>query len=111
MKKNPGGARNSENTNMPPVTEALQAGVSMYIAGAAVPRFVSNTGTASDMLKLWNTGANGKDYMIDKEADPLTYFISEGKIKGYDKKALWSARLTPDQDRLEDPCVEAGKTV
>jgi len=65
MKKLPGGGRNMENTIMPPVTEALQAGVSMYIAGAAVPRFVSNTGVASDKLKRWNTGLNGIGYMVD----------------------------------------------
>lgn len=109
--KIPGGGRNGDNKNMPPVTEALQSGVSMYIAGAAVPRFVSNTGTASDMLKLWNNGADGKGYMVDKDANPLTYFMGDAKIKGYDKKALWSARLSPDQDRLEDPCVEVSGAV
>lgn len=45
--------------------------------------------------------------MIDLDGNPRTY-VYDNKIKGYDKKALWSARLTPDQDRIEDPCDMTG---
>lgn len=45
--------------------------------------------------------------MIDRDGNPRTYTY-DPKIKGYDKKALWSARVSPDQERLEDPCVMTG---
>lgn len=113
MKKDPAGKAKFKNN--PPVTEALATGFGMYIAGSVVPRFVSPTGVATDAFKLWSTGnttANvTREYIIDKDNNTRTYFIADGKIKGYDKKALWSARATPDQERLEDPCPMSSGSV
>lgn len=91
---------------MPPATEALRTGYEMYIVANAVPRMVFVNGTATDTLKAW-AGTVDKEYMVNRDANPRTYVQSSG-VKGYDKKALWSARVAPTQDRLEDPCDMTG---
>lgn len=49
--------------------------------------------------------------LVDEDSNPGTYFVNK-KVKGFDKKKLWSQRLSPDQERLEDECtIQSGDVV
>lgn len=87
----------------PPASQALEAGLSGYVAEAAVPRFVSKIGSLN-RDRNWAAGDENGDFMVDTN-DYRNLYVRVDRTKDRDTQfPLAGIRYSTNEMVFSNPC-------
>lgn len=85
----------------------LVAGLTGYVAEAAVPRFVSKSGNVNSE-RNWSKGDENGDFMVDNDDYRQTYVQTGFTINHDVRKPMSDVRESKNEMVFSDPCERYG---